>query len=119
MTENVGIFREKNPLEQALKKIKELELRDSNVFVRSQAMRYNSELRAALELEPMLDVAEVIVTCALMREESRGAHKRVDFPDRNDDNWLKHSLARYTSHGPEISYAAPTITKYQPMERRY
>jgi succinate dehydrogenase / fumarate reductase flavoprotein subunit len=119
MTGNVGVFREKKPLEQALQKLKELKSRSANVSVRSNVMRYNSELRAALELEPMLDVSEVIVTCALIREESRGAHKRVDFPNRDDENWLKHSFAKYESHGPEISYAAPTITQYQPMERKY
>jgi succinate dehydrogenase / fumarate reductase flavoprotein subunit len=67
----------------------------------------------------MLDCAETIAVCALAREESRGAHSRRDFPERDDKNWLKHSLVRHTAEGPAIDYAPVTITQWQPQARAY
>ncbi len=119
MTQNVGIFRQRKPLLDALVKIKELKARYQRVYLRTKAQRFNSELRAALEMEPMLDVAEVIATCALDREESRGAHKRIDFPLRDDEKWLKHSFALWTPQVFKIYYEHPVITHYQPTERKY
>jgi succinate dehydrogenase / fumarate reductase flavoprotein subunit len=119
MTQNVGIFRVRETLAEGLAAIQELKSRYLNVCVRSKDPKLNSELLAALELEGMLDVAEAIAFCALAREESRGAHKRLDHPSRNDQEWLKHSFAVYTERGPEVRYVAPVITHYQPMERKY
>ncbi|MBD3289311.1 FAD-binding protein, partial [candidate division KSB1 bacterium] len=119
MTEHVGVFRDRRRLEVAIDKLIELQMRNEDVFVRSKVRRYNAELRAALELSPMLEIAEVIATCALKREESRGAHKRVDFPDRNDNSWLKHSVITFASQGHQIHYKEPVITSYQPTERTY
>ena len=80
----------------------------------------NYELINALELESMIDVAHATTLGALLREESRGAHFRRDFPKRNDEDWLKHTLATKDATGePSISYRAPVITRYQPMERTY
>ncbi len=115
----MGIFREYAPLEDAWIKIKNLKERYQYSFVRTKESRFNAELRAALELEPMLDVAEIIISCALARKESRGAHKRVDHPDRDDENWLKHSLAQFTLQGTKLYYEPPVITHYQPTERTY
>ena len=68
----------------------------------------------------MFDVAHSIAYGALLREESRGAHSRTDFPKRDDEKWLKHSIARVTGTGvPDISYRDVTVTRYKPMERTY
>jgi len=67
----------------------------------------------------MLDVAEAIVVGAVKREESRGAHSRLDFKERDDENFLKHTIAVYTPDGPEITYSTVKITKHKPVERRY
>jgi succinate dehydrogenase/fumarate reductase flavoprotein subunit len=80
---------------------------------------FNTELVAALELECMLDVAEAIVTAALARRESRGAHTRRDFPERDDAAFLAHSLVSYSPEGPRLSTLPVTITRWQPQERKY
>ena len=66
-----------------------------------------------------MDISEVIAMGALAREESRGAHARTDFPVRDDEKWLKHTIVRRTEDGPEFSYKPVTITKWQPEERKY
>ena len=81
---------------------------------------FNQDVLAAIELGYMLDCAECIVVGALERKESRGAQFRLDFPKRNDDEWLKHiDLSLNGGDGPEVSYSPVTITKWQPEERRY
>jgi succinate dehydrogenase / fumarate reductase flavoprotein subunit len=80
----------------------------------------NFELINALELEYMLEVAHTITLGALLREESRGAHFRTDFKTRNDRDWLKHTIAKIgPNREPVISFKDVTITRYQPMERKY
>jgi succinate dehydrogenase / fumarate reductase flavoprotein subunit len=81
--------------------------------------RFNSDLLEALELEFLLDNAEVTVAGALARTESRGAHFREDFPKRDDAQWLKHTLAYRRDNGVELRYKPVTITKLQPQERKY
>jgi succinate dehydrogenase / fumarate reductase flavoprotein subunit len=71
------------------------------------------------ELGFMLDIAHAMIAGALAREESRGAHTRRDFPDRDDEKWLKHTLAHYTPEGPRLEYAPVTITRWQPEARSY
>jgi succinate dehydrogenase / fumarate reductase flavoprotein subunit len=119
MISKVGIFRDKKPMEEALQKIRELKERYRNITVDSKGKQYNINMIRALELEGMLDVAEAIVVGALRREESRGAHSRLDFKERDDARFLKHTVATYTAKGPEISYSPVKITKYQPEARRY
>jgi len=80
---------------------------------------YNTELVAALELENMLDVAETMVGSALERRESRGSHTRRDYPDRDDERYLKHTLAFTSPDGPRIDYKDVTITRWPPAERKY
>ena len=80
---------------------------------------YNTDLMSALETANLLDLSEVILTGALARQESRGAHSRRDFPTRDDINWLKHTLAYYTPQGPRIDYLPVTIDKWRPEERKY
>jgi len=120
MSTYVGIFRTKQELETALNKIIELEDRVRNVSITSSNLFMNYELIGAIELEYMLDICHIITLGALLREESRGAHSRRDFPQRNDTDWLKHTMATIGEDGkPEISYKDVVITKYQPMERKY
>jgi len=72
-----------------------------------------------LELRGMLELAEIIVAGAIPREESRGSHSRTDFPVRDDQNWLKHTMAVYAADGPAFSYTDVEITDYEPKERKY
>jgi len=119
MDTQVGVFRTGSELEAALNKVKELKLRAHDIQVRDRGRVYNTDLLSALEAENLLDLAEVIVTGALARTESRGSHSRRDFPQRDDTNWLKHTLAHYTPTGPRIDYIPVTITMWQPVERKY
>jgi succinate dehydrogenase / fumarate reductase flavoprotein subunit len=80
---------------------------------------FNYELEEALELENMLKTAETMVFSALQRKESRGAHYRQDFPERNDEEWLKHTLVYATPDGLTLRYKPVTITRFPPKERRY
>ncbi len=119
MERKVGIFRNGEDLKTALKKIQELKERFRDISITDKGRIFNTELTTALELDFMLDLAEVVVFSALLREESRGAHYRTDFPARDDKNWLKHTLAYYTPEGPKFDYIPVTITKWKPVERKY
>ena len=120
MSEKVGIFRTRGELEQALQKVIEIKGRYREAGVSSSARHMNYELTGAVELEYMLEVAHTIVLGAILREESRGSHFRLDFNTRNDTDWLKHTIARMGSDGgPAISFKEVAITRYQPMERKY
>ena len=119
MDRQVGVFRTGSEMEAALNKVKELKLRVPDIRVRDRGRVYNTDLLSALEAENLLDLAEVIVTGALARTESRGSHSRRDFPQRDDTNWLKHTLAHHTPTGPRIDYIPVAITMWQPVERKY
>jgi succinate dehydrogenase / fumarate reductase, flavoprotein subunit len=120
MSSNVGIFRKKDEMNQALKDIVSIRERYRHVGISSASMHMNYELLNALELEHMLNVAHAIALGALLREESRGAHFRRDFNTRDDAAWLKHTIARSNAEGePVISFKPVVITRYQPMERTY
>jgi succinate dehydrogenase / fumarate reductase flavoprotein subunit len=80
---------------------------------------FNTDLYTALELENMLECAEVLALGALARTESRGAHSRIDYPNRDDINWLKHTLAYRTVDGPRFEYVPVKITRWKPVERKY
>ena len=120
MSNLVGIFRTKDELHEALNKIKELKDRYKNVGISSSKRHMNYELIGAWELDSMLEIAHTTVLGALLREESRGAHSRRDFPARRDAEWMKHTVATLGKDGePKISYKNVTFTKYEPMERKY
>ncbi len=119
MIEKVGIFRDRGTLTEALAEVRELKERVAHIKVRSQARVFNLDLVTNVELEGMLEVAEVIALGALQREESRGSHYRLDFTSRNDADWLKHTLAHRTPEGPQLDYSPVAITHYQPVERKY
>ncbi|MBE3580590.1 MAG: succinate dehydrogenase/fumarate reductase flavoprotein subunit [Thermoanaerobacteraceae bacterium] len=119
MDANVGVFRTGEGLAKALKRIKELQERFHRCGLKDRSRIYNTDLVSYLELENMLELAEVITAGALAREESRGGHARRDFPQRDDKNWLKHTLAYYTPSGPKLEYIPVNITIWEPTERKY
>jgi len=120
MTRHCGIFRERTGLENCLAKIKELQQRYRQVKVEDRGMRFNTDMLEAIELGHLLDFTQVIAQGALDREECRGAHYRTDFVGRNDEKWLKHTLAfRREDGGIRFAYSPVSITRFQPQERKY
>ena len=119
MNTQVGIFRTKEGLSQAVGAMPALRQRYEKVSVPDKGRVFNMSLLAALELSFVLDLGEAIATCALNRTESRGAHSRRDFPSRDDEGWLKHTLVARTAGGPQLAYLPVTITRWQPQERVY
>ncbi len=115
-----GIYREQATLTQAANKLRELQDRYANISLDDHSQTFNTELTSALELGYMLDVAQSIVECALHRTESRGAHQRTDFPERDDKRFLAHSLVRRGSDGSlKVDYLPVKITRWPPGERVY
>ncbi|MGC8869379.1 MAG: succinate dehydrogenase flavoprotein subunit, partial [Sulfurihydrogenibium sp.] len=104
MWDKVGIFREEKPMLEAIEKIKELKERYKKLAPGDSGKIFNTALINYIELGFLLDLAEVIATTAVLRKESRGAHARRDYPNRDDENFLKHSLAYYTPDGPKVDY---------------
>jgi succinate dehydrogenase / fumarate reductase flavoprotein subunit len=120
MMDKVSVFRHRSGLLEALDKIRELKARYQHVAIQDRGNCFNRDFLDAIELGYMLDLAEVITLGALTREESRGAHSREDFPERDDKNWLVHTMFRHSLHeGPQIFFKPVTITKFQPKERTY
>jgi succinate dehydrogenase / fumarate reductase flavoprotein subunit len=119
MNEKAWIYRRGDQLQTALKEIRELRRRFRNVRVEDVGKPFNTGFLSALQLDFMLELAEVTVACALPRTESRGAHSRIDYPKRDDENWLKHTLAYCTRDGPRLEYGPVTITKWLPVARTY
>jgi len=119
MNEKVWIYRKGDQLQTAVKEIRELKQRFKHIKVEDKGRLFNTGFLNALQLDFMLDLAEVTIICALQRAESRGAHSRLDQPKRDDQNWLKHTLAYYTKEGPRLEYIPVTITKWPPVARTY
>ncbi|MGZ9235492.1 MAG: FAD-dependent oxidoreductase [Anaerolineales bacterium] len=119
MFEDVGIYRTGTVMESALDKILELKDRFKHVHVTDTGKIFNTELLNAWELGNMLDVAELVTVCALNRTESRGGHSREDYPNRDDNNWLKHTLAWKDNGKVKVDYKPVVITRYQPKARVY
>ena len=119
MMDKASVFREAKGLTAMREKLRELRARYAQVSVQDQSAPYNTELLEVVELGALLDLAQVLVECALVRQESRGAHFREDFPKRDDPHWLKHTLAYKGEGGIEFRYKPVTITKFEPKERKY
>lgn len=119
MTFQVGIFRKESDSLSAREKIRELKKRLKRISPKQKSLAFNYELIQYLELSGMIHLAEVIVEGAVARKESRGSHFRVDFPNRNDEHWLRHTMAFKTAEGVKLDYKKVTITSYPPKERTY
>jgi len=119
MSGKVWVFRKGDELESALKELRKLKERFKNIRVADNDNQFNTELVGALQLDFTLDLCEATIAGALARTESRGAHTRLDCPKRDDENWLKHTIAYYTSEGPRLEYIPVTITKWPPVARAY
>jgi len=119
MTSQVGVFRVGDELADAVEKLKELKKRYKKLDPPRDAQPFNYALMEYLETGYILDLCEIIAGGALRRTESRGAHYRLDYPRRDDLNWLGHTLARRGENGPEFSSGPVKITRYQPQERGY
>ncbi len=120
MMDKGSVFRDQAGLDQLLTTLRELQRRYQQVAIQDRGTVFNTDLMEAIELGFLLDIAEVTVVSALARTESRGAHYREDFPERNDKDWLKHTLAYRTPSGNiELRYKPVTITRFPPKERKY
>jgi succinate dehydrogenase / fumarate reductase flavoprotein subunit len=119
MDRDVGVFRTGEQLARALQTIRAIRERSRRAPVKDRAAVYNSNLFHAFELDNLVALAEVTVMGALAREESRGAHARRDFPVRDDDKWLKHTLAFATGGEPRLDYKPVTADMWKPVERKY
>jgi len=120
MDSKVAVFREQASLEQALAKVKDLKEEAKEVAIDDRGSVFNQDALGALELVYMLDNAECIVAAAIERKESRGAQFRTDFPERDDEQWLKHITVSADDEGaPRIGYSEVTMTQWEPQERKY
>jgi succinate dehydrogenase / fumarate reductase, flavoprotein subunit len=119
MTDYCGVFRTEALMKEGLEKLQSIRHQAQQIYLDDKEKLWNTELTEALELQSLLMVGEMILTGALHRQESRGAHCREDFSDRDDTNFLKHTMAYYSPAGIELQYRSVTITMFQPQERKY
>ncbi|MEM9539646.1 MAG: succinate dehydrogenase/fumarate reductase flavoprotein subunit [Cyanobacteria bacterium P01_E01_bin.42] len=119
MSEHCSVFRTEAIMKAGLEKLQELKGKLSQVYLDDRDLCWNTELVEALELQNLAIVAETILTSALYRKESRGAHSREDYPKRDDGNFLKHSLAYYSPAGIDVKYMLVVINRFEPKERKY
>ena len=120
MHDNFGVFRREDQMLAQGQVVSELRERYRHVVVDDKGEVFNNDLTQALELDFMLELAECMVVAGLARKESRGAHARpYDYPDRDDENYLRHTLVTWEDGAPSLDWKPVTITKWQPEERRY
>jgi succinate dehydrogenase / fumarate reductase flavoprotein subunit len=120
MNRNCAVFRDEDGLRHAHEVVRRLKEEARTAYIDDRGTVFNQDVLGAIELGYMLDCAEATVVAALERRESRGAQFRVDYPDRNDDEWLKHiDIGRNGEDVPSVTYSPVTITQWQPEERRY
>jgi succinate dehydrogenase / fumarate reductase flavoprotein subunit len=120
MLENFGVFREESKMVRQLEIVAGLRERYERVVVEDKGHVFNSDLTQAIELGYLLDLAAVMLQAGIARKESRGAHARpYDYPTRNDEEFLKHSITRWVDGRPELSYKPVRMTRWEPTERKY
>ncbi len=119
MNDHLAVYRNQAGMELALDTVRQLRERYQSVYVPDKGKTWNTNLVFTLELGFMLDCAEAITLSAIERKESRGAHTREDFPERDDENWLRHILVRQTEDGPALDYQSVVITQWEPQVRSY
>jgi succinate dehydrogenase / fumarate reductase flavoprotein subunit len=118
MDSKAYVFRDENTLAEALKEVKESK-RASWRHVDDKANEYNTNYINVMEIDSIVRISEIVLVGALNRHESRGSHARIDYPTRDDVNYLKHTLAYYAHEGPELRWHPVKITRYAPVERKY
>ncbi|MFP4100922.1 succinate dehydrogenase/fumarate reductase flavoprotein subunit [Coleofasciculus sp.] len=119
MTQYCGVFRTEALMQEGLNQLQQLKQQYQNIYLDDKGSCWNTELIEALELRNLMVVGEIILTSALNRQESRGAHSREDYPQRDDTNFLKHTLAYYSSAGIDLQYKSVAMTRFEPQERKY
>ena len=119
MTEHCGVFRTEDSMKEGLEKIQHFKAQYGQVYLDDKESCWNTELIEAMELQSIMVVGEMILTSALNRKESRGAHSREDYTKRDDPNFLKHTLAYYSAAGLDIQYMPVVIDMFEPKERKY
>jgi succinate dehydrogenase/fumarate reductase flavoprotein subunit len=119
MYDKAGVFRTEQTMQEARATIAELREQARSLRLDDHGSSFNTDLTSALELLAMLECADCLVTGGLARQESRGAHSRLDFPDRDDERWMKHTLAWYDEGQVRLDFKPVTVTKYQPLVRSY
>lgn len=119
MERGCGVYREQTSMQQTVRELAQLKGRYADLVLEDTSKVFNTEILTALELGNMLDVAEAVAVAAAARKESRGAHACSDFPARNDQQFLHHSMVYWTPNGPRLDKKAVTITRFQPEERKY
>ncbi|HUN79723.1 MAG TPA: FAD-binding protein [Solirubrobacteraceae bacterium] len=119
MNQYVAVYRDQAGLETALQTVKRLQEESESAYIDDRGTVFNQDVLGAIELGYMLDCAEAIVVAAIERKESRGAQFRTDFPERDDESWLKHIDITLEGDAPAVSYSPVTITQWEPEERKY
>jgi succinate dehydrogenase / fumarate reductase, flavoprotein subunit len=119
MNEYVAVFRDQAGLDKALEVVRRLKEEERTAYIDDRGTIFNQDVLGAIELGYMLDCAEAIVLGSLERRESRGAQYRTDYPERNDEDWLKHIDISRNGDEPELTYSPVTITQWEPQERTY
>jgi succinate dehydrogenase / fumarate reductase flavoprotein subunit len=120
MHENLGVFRREWEMLRQQQIIAELRERYERVVVDDKGRVFNSDLTQALELAFLLDLADCMIVSGLARKESRGAHARpYDYPNRDDENYMRHTIVRWIADRAVLDWKPVTVTKWQPQERKY
>ena len=119
LTEHCGVFRTDALISEGITQLQALKRQYAHIRLDDRGKVWNTEITEALELQSLMVVGEVIMTGARQRRESRGAHSREDFPSRDDENFLKHTLAYYSRAGVDLQYMPVTLTRFEPKERKY
>ena len=119
MMDHVGVFRTEEGIQTALTRVRELQECAKDITVMDKGKRFNTDILEAIELQNLLDLAEITAASALARRESRGAHSREDYKAGDDEHWLTHTYASKVDGEISLEYAPVTITKHQPQERTY
>ncbi|MCT7952191.1 succinate dehydrogenase/fumarate reductase flavoprotein subunit [Ancylothrix sp. C2] len=119
MTQHCGVFRTEEVMQEGLKQLEQLQQQYQKIYLDDKGSCWNTEILEAIELRNLMIVGKMILTSALNRKESRGAHSREDFTERDDSNFLKHTFAYYSPAGIDLQYRPVTMTLFQPQERKY
>ncbi len=119
MFKHFGVYREEDSMRDGLSKVRELKDKYASVYIENKNEKFNTALVRTLELKSMLNIAEVVAMGSIEREESRGSHFRRDYPERNDDKYLYHTMVGKTEQGPELRYEDVTLGQFEVKEREY